>query len=98
MYIIHRTPTGAHIHTHTHTVSVQLRLGFLCLKGLPFATSRSALHMTPSSVSLLANQFFPTFALLPFGRADTLPLPSKSLFSRLEHQVPLLCFSFPYLR
>ena len=44
---MYRIPKRAHTYTHTHTVRVQLRLAFLCLEGLHFATSRSALQLIP---------------------------------------------------
>lgn len=56
MYIIHRTTTDAHIYTLTHRV--QLRLGFLSLGGLCFATSRSALQMIPLVSFIVCNSMF----------------------------------------
>ena len=87
-----------HIPTHTHIVRVQPQLVFLGLDGVHCETSRSVIQMIPSSFPSFANQCFLTFAPLPFHSVDAFSVPSKTLFSCLEPQLPLLCFCFPCLR
>ena len=72
LYIKH---LQVHIYTHTHTVRVQLRLGFLCIDGLHFVTSWSALQMIPMVSFTVCKSMFSHVRSTAFSCADASPLP-----------------------